>query len=273
MSRDPHRYVNELDEAAIERLISRLEARAKDRVFTTLFDNYMTKIISHAPKSILEIGSGTGSMMRSLARRRDYSGRILGIEQSPVFVDAARRLASEEGLADRVDFHVGDAHKLDVPDRSFDAVILNTVLSHVSDTMTVLGEATRVVKPGGVVAIFDGDYGSMTYAHPDVDLAQRMNAALVQATFNNVYIMRELPRILPQLGLEIAEAWGDAVTEIGDASFFKSFAATYVPYVKDAGLAPAHEVDEWYAYQESAMSNRTFFGSCIYYTFLARRRS
>mgnify|MGYP001254972904 FL=1 len=271
MARDPHRYVNELEQPAIDRLIARLESRAKDEVFARLFEKYASKIIANAPENILEIGSGTGSMMRSLAKRPDFSGSIVGIEQSPAFVDAARRFAKEEGLGARVEFHVGDAHNLQFPDTSFDAIIINTVISHVSEPTTVLREAARVVRRGGTVAIYDGDYSSMTYAHPDHELGRRMDAALVSASFNNVRIMRDLPHLLPQFGLEITEAWGDAVTEIGSASFFKSFADTYVPYVINGGLEPAERVREWHSSQQAAMENGTFFGACIYYTFLSRR--
>lgn len=272
-ARDPHRYVNELDAAALERLIARLESRAKDEVFTRLFDKYASRLLAEAPARVLEIGSGTGAMMRSLARRPEFTGTALGIEQSPAFVEAARRLADQEGVGDRVEFRVGDAHRLDVADQSFDAVIINTVISHVSDTTTVLREMARVVRKGGTVAIFDGDYASMTYAHPDYELGRRMDAALVAATFNNPRIMRELPGLLPQLGLQIREAWGDAVSEIGSASFFKSFAETYVPYVIDAGLVPAEVVRAWHADELRAMENGTFFGACNYYTYLARRIS
>mgnify|MGYP001328513969 CR=1 FL=1 len=271
MARDPHRFVNELEQQAIDRLIARLEARAKDDVFTRLFDKYASKIIAQAPAKILEIGSGTGSMARALAKRNDFFGTIIGVDQSSAFVDAARRFSREEGLADRVDFHVGDAHKLEFPDMSFDAVIINTVISHVREPTNVLGEAARVTRKGGTVAIFDGDYASMTYAHPDHEFGRRMDAALATATFNNISIMRDLPRLLPGVGLEIVEAWGDAVTEIGNASFFKSFADTYVPYVIDAGLEPADKVREWHVAQQTAMENGTFFGACVYYTFLTRR--
>lgn len=273
MARDPHRYVNELEQSAVDRLIARLEARAKDQVFSRLFDKYISKIIAQAPSSILEIGSGTGSMMRALAKRGDFSGTIVGVDQSSAFVEAARRFSREEGLADRIEFRVGDAHELEFTDMSFDAVIINTVLSHVREPMTVLREATRVVRRGGTVAIFDGDYASMTYAHPDYELGRRMDAALVKATFNNINIMRELPRCLPEVGLEITDAWGDAVTEIGNASYFKSFANTYVLYVIDAGLEPADRVREWHTAQLEAMESGTFFGACTYYTFLTRRRN
>ena len=120
------------------------------------------------------------------------------------------------------------------------------------------------------MAIFDGDYASLTYAHPDVDLGQRMDSALSIASFNNPRIMRELATLLPLHGLELMDAWGDAVAEIGRGSFFKSFAETYVPYVLAAGMVPAAEATEWHAAQQRRMEQGTFFASCTYYTFIAR---
>lgn len=270
-ARDPHRYVNELDAAAVKRLIDRLENRAKDVVFTRLFEKYIAALALPPAANVLEIGCGTGSMLRLLVRRGGFDGTALGIEQSPVFVDAARRLAAEEGVGDRIEFRVGDAHHVEVPDAGFDAVIVNTVLSHVSEPRTVLGEVARVLRPGGQVAIFDGDYASLTYAHPDVELGRRMDSALSNATFNNPRIMRDLATLLPQHGLELTSAWGDAVAEIGRASFFKSFAETYVPYVINGGMVPAAEATAWHAAQQRAMQQGTFFACCTYYTFIARR--
>jgi hypothetical protein len=83
--------------------------------------------------------------------------------------------------------------------------------------------------------------------------------------------MRDLPRLLPEFGLKLTAAWGDAGVEIGKGSYFKSFAETYVPYVKRAGLLPAQAVDVWLDEQREAMKNGTFFAACNYYTFLARR--
>lgn len=271
-ARDPHRFVNDLDAAATERLISRLENRAKDKVFTRLFDNYVTALRLPASAQILEVGCGTGAMLRALVRRPDFAGRAVGIDQSPVFVDAAKRFAMAEGVSERVDFMVGDAHAIAFPDASFDAVIVNTVMSHVSEPGTVLAEVARVLRPGGKVAIFDGDYASLTYAHPDAELGQKMDRALANATFNNPRIMRDLARLLPAHGLSIVSAWGDAVTEIGRGSFFKTFAETYVSYVVDAGFLPAEEVRAWHDDQQHAMENGTFFAGCTYYTFIAERR-
>jgi ubiquinone/menaquinone biosynthesis C-methylase UbiE len=271
VARDPHRFVNELDEPAIERLVARLESRAKDAIFARLFDKYAARLSLPPSARVLEIGCGTGAMTRFLVRRGDFSGRAFGVDHSPAFIEAARKFAQEEKVSDRIDFRVGDAHSLEFSPATFDAVIAHTVISHVTEPTTVLREMARVVRPGGTVAVFDGDYASLTYAFPDHDFGRRMDAALVNVTFNNPLLMRELPRLLPALGLKITAAWGDAVVEIGNGSYFKSFAETYVPSVIRAGLLPAQAVESWLAAQQQSMERGTFFASCNYYTYLMRR--
>ena len=71
--------------------------------------------------------------------------------------------------------------RVDFPAASFDAVIAHTVLSHVSDPFAVLEEAARVVRPGGVVAVFDGDYASLTFGCSDPRLGEAVEAALHRA--------------------------------------------------------------------------------------------
>ena len=271
MARDPHRFVNELDPAAIERLIARLENRAKDAVFAGLFDKYAARLALPPTARVLEIGCGTGAMVRSLARRADFSGAACGVDQSAAFIDAARRFARDEGVTDKVGFDVGDAHDLDYPDGSFDVVFAHTLISHVTDPAAVLREMVRVLRPGGTLAIFDGDYASMTYGHPDHELGHRMDAALVTASFNNPRIMRDLPRLMPDFGLKLQEAWGDAVVEVGSGSYFKSFVETYAPYIIKAGLAPPEVVEKWLAVQRRSLEDGTFFAACTYYTYLACR--
>lgn len=268
---DPHRFINELDDEIVDRLISRLESRARDEVFTRLLDKYLASLQLPPTAKVLEIGCGTGVVLRHLARRDDFIGKAYGVDQSISFIATAKRILAEENLTDRAEFRVGDAHKLGFPDASFDVVIAHTLISHVTDPEIVLQEMARVVRPDGTVVIFDGDYASMTYAYPDYDFGRKMDLALVTATFNNPRIMRELPRLLPKYGFQLKEAWGDAVTEIGKASYFRSFAETYAPFVVKAGMLPAQVVDSWLAVQHQAMEDGTFFAACNYYTYLARR--
>jgi len=271
VARDPHRFVNELDDATVQRLIDRLESRAKDKVFTRLFEKYAAQLNLLASTQVLEAGCGTGAIIRLLAQSSDFSGKAFGVDQSPAFIDAARRFAQQEGVGDRVEFRVGDAHKLDFSDGVFDVAIAHTLISHVTEPATILRELARAVRPGGTVVIFDGDYASLTYAFPDHDLGHRMDVALVSATFNNPMVMRDLPRLLPDLGLKMTAAWGDALVEIGNGSYFKSFAETYAPSVTRAGLLLAETVEAWLTAQRQSMENGTFFASCNYCTYLARR--
>jgi SAM-dependent methyltransferase len=268
---DPHRFVNELDEAAHECLIARLESRARVPVFANLFEKYANQLALPPSAKILEVGCGTGVVLRTLVRRNDFTGEAIGVDQCPSFIDAANKFAQFEKVSDRITFQEGDVHDLDFPSASFDVVIAHTLISHVTEPVKVLSEMARVVRPGGIVAVFDGDYASLTYAFPDHGFGQKMDAALANTTFNNPRIMRDLPRLLPELGLELTEAWGESVVEIGDGSYFRTFAETYVPYVKRAGLFSTQAVDIWLDEQHKAMENGTFFAACNYYTFLARR--
>jgi ubiquinone/menaquinone biosynthesis C-methylase UbiE len=266
---DPHRFVNQLDQAALDGLIGRLEGRAQDAVFARLLERYAGQLPLDRSAQVLEVGCGTGATVRTLARRDDFIGKAFGVDQCSPFIDAANAFAQAEHIGDRITFLVGDAHSLDFPAETFDVVIAHTLISHVTDPMTVLSEMARVVRPGGTVVILDGDYASLTYAFPDHSFGHQMDAALATASFNNPRIMRDLPRLLPQVGLRPAQAWGDAVVEIGTSSYFKSFAETYAPYVKRAGLLPAQAVDVWLNEQLQAMEAGTFFAACNYYTYLS----
>jgi ubiquinone/menaquinone biosynthesis C-methylase UbiE len=63
-------------------------------------------------------------------------------------------------------------HALELPDASFDLAIAHTLVSHVREPSTVLAETARVVRPGGKVAIFDGDYAALTFDCSDEDLGR-----------------------------------------------------------------------------------------------------
>ena len=132
-------------------------------------------------RRILALGCGTGIEVRALRRLTGPDTAIVGVDHSPALIDAARRLTADEGLSDNVTYQVGDAHHLPYGDGEFDIVTLHTLISHVDDPPQVLREARRVVRPGGTVAIFDGDYASLTFAYPDHALARTIEEKLIAA--------------------------------------------------------------------------------------------
>ncbi len=270
-TRDAYCFINDLDASTVEGLIARLEFRGKDPTFTQMRDAYLAQLALPPTTHILELGCGTGVVLRSLAQRRDFAGRLVGVDQSPVFIAAARRLAAEEGVDQCIEFQVGDVHHLSAADSSCDAVIAHTLLSHVADPLMVLKEAARVVQSGGSVTIFDGDFASLTFAHPDPAFARAMDEALVMAVATNPRVMRDLPRLLQQAGLEIMATTAYVYAEIGTGTFFAGFAEAYAPLVQRAGLLTAGQVEDWLLEQRRAVEQHTFFAACNFYTYLTRR--
>lgn len=102
---------------------------------------------------VLDLGSGLGGPARYLAAT--FGCRVVGIDLSPEFVEAAAYLAQRCGLTDRVTFKLGSALDLPVPDQAFDVVFLQHVAMNISDRDRLYGEARRVLRPGGRLAIYD----------------------------------------------------------------------------------------------------------------------
>jgi len=147
---------------------------------------------------VLEIGCGTGDDARSLAARVGPGGQVLGIDASEAMVGEARRRAERSGLP--VEFRVGDAAGLDVPDGSFDATRTERVLIHVPDPARALAEMRRVTRSGGRVVVSDLDFDTIVIDHPDPPLARRITGAMADGLAQG-RIGRRLPGLFRQAGL------------------------------------------------------------------------
>jgi SAM-dependent methyltransferase len=99
---------------------------------------------------LLEYGCGAGSAAFDLAA---HGCDVLGIDISPAAIADAREVAAERGATDAT-FMVMDAHRLDVPDASFDVVCGTAILHHL-DLAVALAEVARVLRPGGEAVFFE----------------------------------------------------------------------------------------------------------------------
>ncbi|MDJ0350508.1 methyltransferase domain-containing protein [Cryobacterium sp. PH29-G1] len=120
----------------------------------------------HAGGILLDVGCGPGTITVDLARRL-APGRVVGIDASTDIVEHATGLAADEG-AHNVSFQVGDVYALDFADASFDIVHAHQVLQHLADPVAAMTEMRRVLRPGGVLAARDVDYGGVIMA-PHID--------------------------------------------------------------------------------------------------------
>jgi ubiquinone/menaquinone biosynthesis C-methylase UbiE len=270
-TRDIYQVSHELDATTAQSIIDRLEFRGTDPTFTRMRDAYLDKLAFPHAAYILDIGCGTGVLARALVKREGFVGRVTGVDQSLALLNAARRLATEEGVAHLVEFHTGDGHALDFADAHFDTVIAHTVVSHVRDPLAVVKEMARVVRSGGMVAIFDGDYASWTHGFSDPELGKAMEDGIVAAVVSNPRVMRDMPRLLREAGLELVETMAHVYAEVGTGGFFLGTAEAYGPLVGRAGLVSQEQVDTWLAEQRRSAEDGTFFGASNYYAYVARR--
>jgi len=268
--RDVFEFINKQDEATVQSLINRLEFRGNDPTFVGYRDAYVDRMGLSASAAVLDIGCGTGVFARALARRPGFSGSITAVDQSDALVDAARQRASDEGLQQRIDFRVGDAHRMEFAEASFDAVVAHTLLSHVTDPLAVLGEAARVVRPEGIVAVFDGDYASWTFGCSDPALGKAMEEGIISVVVSKPRVMRDLPRLLRMTGLDLTDLLAFVYVDVGHGNFFPGAADAYAPLVARAGLVPTEQVDAWLREQRQAAADGTFFAACNYYAYLSR---
>lgn len=111
---------------------------------------------------VLDIGCGPGSITVGLAEYVGESGTVVGIDNS----DEALEIATATHAAiPNVTFEAASAYALPFADASFDIAYGHQVLQHLADPIAALREVSRVLRPGGLVAVRDADYGTMTH-HP-----------------------------------------------------------------------------------------------------------
>ena len=154
-------------EGLFERIMAGLTAMGKDAGTLTLEDlkpvdefhigglqatsDLLDQVEIGPETKVLDIGSGIGGPARHLASR--FGAHVTGLDLTPEYVEIAERLTQMTGLS--VNFRQGSALDMPFGDHEFDLATLLHVGMNVPDKPKLFAEAARVLRPGGVFAVYD----------------------------------------------------------------------------------------------------------------------
>jgi ubiquinone/menaquinone biosynthesis C-methylase UbiE len=177
--------------------------------FAAFGGSYQSKIhdvivskVDDGSGKILDIGTGSGSLIIKLAKRFPHSS-LTGIDfwgQNWEYSKGqCEQNAEIEGVSDRIHFLKASASKLPFPDAEFDIVVSCLTFHEVKDSRNktdVMKEALRVIKPGGTFVFMDLFLDENTFGKKTELVADLTMHGVVELKEYKLTDILPLPKIL-----------------------------------------------------------------------------
>jgi ubiquinone/menaquinone biosynthesis C-methylase UbiE len=258
--RDPWRTLDA--QPNVRAMIAGLEARGGTAAQKRLRHRFLRFVPVRPGQRVLEIGCGTGVVLRDLAPMVGRRGSVIGVDASRTVLAAARRLCrSSPGITLR---HA-DGARLPFAAESFDVALAITVILHVADPRAVVEAMVRATKRGGRVGVQDQDFGMLGVTHPDRELTDHILGGVVRHLYEEPYSGRRLPGLLRAAGLERVRVLTDFFQDTTLEPWTKTFLERRAEYAVRFGLVDEATAQKWLDGFTAMVAEGSFVFTMTYY--------
>lgn len=258
---------NDLDPSTQERLSDVLETRGRAAAQQAMRRAFLSEIEVPTGARALDVGCGTGTLTRLLGRWPGVASAT-GVDPGRPLVEKARQLA--QGLENIV-FREADGGALPFEAGTFDVATFDSVLSHMSEPERALAEAFRVLRPGGWLGIFDGDYSTTTVAIGEHDPLQQCVEAMMASSVNDRWIVRRLPALVRRLGFDVVGFCSHGFVENVEPTYMLTVIDRGVEILRGAGRISDAAATALKGEARRRVDDGVFFGHIAYASLTARK--
>lgn len=240
---DPFRHVDVQTNA--DALIQALELRGRTVAQTRIRRRFLRLARVRPGERVLEVGCGSGVVLRDLADLVGRRGAVVGADPSRRAIAAARRLNRARPEHRAIALRVADGTDLPFRAGRFDAALAVTVVLHVADPDALIREMTRVVRPGGRVGLQDQDFGTLALSHPDRELTDRILRGVIGRIYEEPYSGRRLPALLRAAGLADVRLRTEVYQDTALEPYSKTFLERRAEQAVRFGIVDAPTAQRW----------------------------
>jgi SAM-dependent methyltransferase len=245
-------------------LIASLEARGVTPAQRRLRRRFLRFVPVRRGDRVLEVGCGSGVVLRDLAPMVGRRGEVVGVDPSRTILAAARRL-SRPAAEGRIALRRAGGERLPFAAGRFDVALAITVILHVAEPLRVVREMARTVRPGGRVGLQDQDWGMLAVTHPDPALTDRIMDGVAAGIYPEPYSGRRLPGLLREARLErvrlLTDVFQDTTLEPWTKTFLERRAENAVRF----GIVDAPAAQRWLDGFTALVAAGTFVLTMNYY--------